>query len=110
VAGGRKLVGSAQVRIGTALLQHGSILLADDQALARRLAPPPRDAHAVPGPATLTELLGASPPPERVEEAVIRGFEEEVAAGWSSTPSGLDAEPPPDLLQRYASWDWSWRR
>jgi lipoyl(octanoyl) transferase len=33
VAGGRKLVGSAQVRDGDAFLQHGSILIDDDQHL-----------------------------------------------------------------------------
>lgn len=32
LAGGRKLVGSAQLRQGHALLQHGSLLLDDDQA------------------------------------------------------------------------------
>ena len=41
---GRKVVGSAQLRQGDALLQHGSILLADDQttvgAVTRGAAPP----------------------------------------------------------------------
>jgi hypothetical protein len=32
MVGPRKVVGSAQLREGTALLQHGSLLLADDQA------------------------------------------------------------------------------
>ena len=32
MVGGRKVVGSAQLRQGDALLQHGSILLADDQS------------------------------------------------------------------------------
>ncbi|HCR03660.1 MAG TPA: lipoate--protein ligase family protein, partial [Gemmatimonadetes bacterium] len=32
-AGGRKLVGSAQVKMRNILLQHGSILVADDQGL-----------------------------------------------------------------------------
>jgi lipoyl(octanoyl) transferase len=44
VVGGRKLVGSAQLRRGTAMLQHGSILLDGDQAIVARLtrgdAPP----------------------------------------------------------------------
>src|SRR5690606_20969533 len=42
VAGGRKLVGSAQARIGGALLQHGSILVGGDQALLERAARPGR--------------------------------------------------------------------
>jgi len=35
--GGRKVVGSAQLRQGGALLQHGSILLADGQSIVREL-------------------------------------------------------------------------
>jgi lipoate-protein ligase A len=35
---GRKLVGSAQLRAGDAFLQHGSLLLEDDQSLVRDLA------------------------------------------------------------------------
>lgn len=56
VVDGRKLVGSAQHRDGDAFLQHGSILLDDDQPLLARLArvPLPR----VPPPATLRALLG----------------------------------------------------
>jgi lipoate-protein ligase A len=34
---GRKVVGSAQLRQGSALLQHGSILLADDQDVVRQV-------------------------------------------------------------------------
>jgi len=35
---GRKVVGSAQLRAGEAFLQHGSLLLEDDQSLVRDLA------------------------------------------------------------------------
>jgi lipoate-protein ligase A len=35
---GRKVIGSAQVRQGNAFLQHGSLLLVDDQDLIRQLA------------------------------------------------------------------------
>jgi lipoate-protein ligase A len=37
LVGGRKVVGSAQLRQGGALLQHGSILLADGQSIVREL-------------------------------------------------------------------------
>ena len=37
VVAGRKVVGSAQLRENGALLQHGSMLLSDDQALVREL-------------------------------------------------------------------------
>ena len=55
MVGGRKVVGSAQVRQGGALLQHGSILLGDDQRLVGTvtLGEAPDD-----GSAPLEELLG----------------------------------------------------
>ena len=58
-AGGRKLVGSAQWRDADALLQHGSILVDDDQALASTLlrSPGPPPPHA----AALRTLLGRAP-------------------------------------------------
>ena len=41
---GRKIVGSAQLRAGEAFLQHGSLLLEDDQSLVREFAGlPPED-------------------------------------------------------------------
>ena len=59
VLDGRKLVGSAQWRDERAFLQHGSILIDDDQELASRLlvspAPPP------PPSATLRTALGRAP-------------------------------------------------
>ena len=41
VVGGRKLTGSAQARIGRALLQHGSVLIDGTQATVRRLCRQP---------------------------------------------------------------------
>src|ERR1043166_3248919 len=40
---GRKVIGSAQLRQGDAFLQHGSLLLEDDQALVRSLAGLPEE-------------------------------------------------------------------
>jgi lipoate-protein ligase A len=50
VVGGRKVVGSAQLRQGTAMLQHGSILLDGDQAVVARVTrgdPPPDGSMAL---------------------------------------------------------------
>jgi len=59
VVGGRKLVGSALLRQDGALLQHGSILLDDDQGLLVDLLPPD---EAPPEPAgTLRQALGEPP-------------------------------------------------
>src|SRR5205823_4966724 len=56
---GRKLAGSAQWRSEDALLQHGSILIADDQSFLATLAlDGPREISA---PATLSEALGGAP-------------------------------------------------
>ena len=52
---GRKVVGSAQLRIGGAFLQHGSLLLEDDQRLVRDLA---GLSSADPAEAALGSLLG----------------------------------------------------
>ena len=43
--GGRKLVGSAQRRLGTSFLQHGAVLLGADAARLRALFPTTRDTH-----------------------------------------------------------------
>jgi lipoyl(octanoyl) transferase len=91
-ARGRKLVGSAQARRGSVLLQHGSILLhADVAALAAVLRLPPE----LDGAALLThlialdEVLGAEPSYESVIEALIGGVE-------STWPVRLD---PGELTQ-----------
>src|SRR6202030_2409341 len=66
VARGRKLAGSAQWREGEAILQHGSILIADDQRLLSDLG---QFGLAAPV-ATLQELLGEEPTLETVAEAL----------------------------------------
>ncbi|HKJ02543.1 MAG TPA: hypothetical protein VJ997_08815, partial [Longimicrobiales bacterium] len=53
--GGRKLVGSAQVRMGEAILQHGSLILDGDQAPLARVGGGLEDLTP---PATLAAVLG----------------------------------------------------
>jgi len=110
VAGGRKLVGSAQVRVGDALLQHGSILLEDDQGLVELLSNTPREerSHVPPTTASLAGLLGEAPTRDIVCEAVVAGFQETFEGRWASAREPLDL--PPDLLERYRSAEWTWRR
>ena len=91
IVGDHKLVGSAQLREGGALLQHGSILLADDQAMVARLtrgdAPADRSAP-------LARLLGRPVGWEEAAEAVT-----EAAAGrW-----GVPGERVGRLRERRAS-------
>jgi lipoate-protein ligase A len=115
-AGGRKLVGSAQVRMGGTLLQHGSILLHDDQARIARVA---RGRSEVTGsrPAVLRELLGREVDRDELIGALIAGFVGEVPGDWRGVSGddrfGSDAvphSPRADLLEHYASPEWTWRR
>ena len=71
VAQGSKLVGSAQYRDDGALLQHGSILVNDDQSSLPDFARLSAESESVPAPATLHALLGRSPDPAEVAEAMF---------------------------------------
>ena len=105
VAGGRKLVGSAQLRVGDVLLQHGSILLGDDQGLVATLGIVPGDG---PGrPATVSDLLGRVPDDGELERAVLTAFGiDETCMAPPGSTSSLEAE----LVERYRSEAWTWRR
>jgi lipoate-protein ligase A len=105
VAGGRKLVGSAQLRVGDALLQHGSILLGDDQGLLAGLSGG-RDGGD-PRPATVSDLLGREPERGELERAVAAAFGLDGTCAEASGPAtSMEAE----LLERYRSESWTWRR
>lgn len=87
---GRKLTGSAQVRRGHAVLQHGSILI-DDEALRldgllRMMGRPIRigDLNAI----TLPQALGRPVTRDEVAAAVIAGFREHVP-GLAEAASAL---------------------
>jgi lipoate-protein ligase A len=109
VAEGRKLAGSAQVRIGDALLQHGSILLEDDQGLIEWLRTGRSgERTSPPAAATLAALLGEAPDPHVVCRAVVDGFRETFEGVWTASHEPLDL--PWDLLDRYRSAEWTWRR
>lgn len=105
---GRKLVGSAQRRDAHALLQHGSILLEDDQPrIATLRGLPPASSAA----ASLNGLLG-----RKVGYAEVRG---ELVAALRSTAGTEIAGPldPAELAvsvarhrQRYTSDEWTFRR
>ncbi len=114
VAGGRKLVGSAQARVGGALLQHGSILVDDDQGrLGSFLSGP---AAGGPPPATLGGVLGAAPSTERIMDAVVAGFRAVLPGAWEEDEEAGGPGPPrwaeveEELEARYRSADWTWRR
>lgn len=109
VVDGRKLVGSAQWRDDGALLQHGSILLADDQprvvALAARPVPAPVPA------ATLADVLGRVPLVEEVALALFAAVRahEDPRATEMTLDSTLWAAMQ-RARERYTDAGWTWRR
>jgi lipoate-protein ligase A len=123
VVDGRKLVGSAQRRDEHAFLQHGSILLHDDQAIVAELrggAPPPPAA-------TLSQALGRAVTPDEMRDALVhaladaaRGTARAGARADGSAPAAapavtdLDpAEIAADVdrhLQTYRDQRWTYRR
>lgn len=109
-AGGRKLVGSAQCRDAGAILQHGSILLHNDQELVERLrvdGPPVADVPAV----GLAELLGAEPVAAELEQALAAGFEETLGLPLVGEALTAREEKTAKLRRaRYEDPDWTWRR
>lgn len=126
VVDGAKLVGSAQLREEGALLQHGSILLADDQWRIARLRTPgagEADASgggdspaAAPAPtaaaATLDALLGRPVRPTEVTAALVAALAR--ALGAPPLPGDLDAPSLREDLARlviaFADPAWTWRR
>src|SRR5215203_317301 len=66
VTNGSKLVGSAQLREEGALLQHGSILVDDDQGLIPELLETKSSGNQPPGAATLMSVLGRAPSSDEV--------------------------------------------
>jgi len=106
---GRKLAGSAQWRADGALLQHGSILIEDDQSLLSTLAI--GGGNAVPAPATLTEALGHAPSVDDI--AVELGAAIEVVEGVRPTRLTADdalSARASALVVRYLDPAWTWRR
>jgi lipoate-protein ligase A len=102
-------VGSAQWRHEGALLQHGSILLADDQPLIDALLVQPRDSVTPPA-ATLTAILGAPPTFERVAGALVdalRRTAPSAAALEPDAPLGDDVERE---FGHFTADAWTWRR
>ncbi|MDQ6887409.1 MAG: lipoate--protein ligase family protein [Gemmatimonadota bacterium] len=106
--GGRKLVGSAQVRRGRALLQHGSILVNDDQWLASTLLRERTEATAPA--ATLWDSLGRAPSLAEVGDALRDALQR--LEGTEALPLAGDPELEADsrsALERYSDERWTWR-
>ena len=106
---GRKLVGSAQWRDDGALLQHGSILVENDQQTLPTLMREP--AAIPPRPATLLEILGRVPDASEVATALFDAVRRMEDPG--ATPLGPDESAALDTSRYqdiYRDPEWTWRR
>ena len=120
VVGGRKLLGSAQAKIGSMFLQHGSLILRGGQrrlavlrGAGRRLdtSPAPSARPSGEGALSLRSALGALPPLPELRQAMIDGL----LASLGGEPRRADFTPrerseAERLAARYRSPDWTWRR
>jgi lipoyl(octanoyl) transferase len=107
MVGGRKAAGSAQLRRGRALLQHGSILLDGDQAMVRavtRGTPPPDLAGS------LASLSSVPLSAEEVVEAIADAAVERWGGHWEREPRGqslVDSADRHAAQFRSDAWTWS---
>lgn len=112
VWGGRKLIGSAQVRGRGALLQHGALPLCGDIArICRFLAASPSSERVRARAITLSEVLGCSVSWEKAASAVVQGFAS--ALNVSLLPGQLTDEEQQLAAtlreQKYRAHAWTWR-
>ena len=112
VVAGRKLVGSAQWRDPGAVLQHGSILIADDQSRLASLSLSP----ILPAPvATVGELLGRDPTIEEVARVLRQALDDTLQRAGAEgaqdyADDGTTAAAASELRAQYADDAWTWRR
>ena len=110
IADGRKLVGSAQWRDGGALLQHGSLLLHNDQSTVEdlRIGGP----YAVDVPAVgLAEYLDPLPAADTIADALSISFAAEFACVVSREElTAAELAETDRRLARYGDAAWTWRR
>lgn len=131
---GRKVVGSAQVRIGQAVLQHGSVLLvADQSALFATAGAGDVDADDPQGLAgsekwnqkdnngnglapglhsvTLAEVLGEVPPWTSLVKSLSGGLSGSLGGRWAAGRMTAREEAlATDYEEKYGSPGWTWRR
>lgn len=104
---GRKLIGSAQVRMDQCVLQHGSIILDGDQDLLRRLR---TDDEPVPPPATVKALLGVIPSMEVLADSIRKGLALTFSGSWAEDDYRSNEKMAArDLEAHYLDPEWTWR-
>jgi len=112
LAAGKKLVGSAQRRLGGAILQHGSLLLSVDLAMQQAVFPswPRQDPGK--GVTWLKALLRDVPRRSDIERALMEGWAAVLnirgVPGDLTTSERREAERL--AVTRYNTPAWTWRR
>lgn len=114
VVAGRKLVGSAQWREEGAVLQHGSMLIADHRSRLAALSPRSATAGGTPA-AALRDLLHRVPAPANVAVAFTAALDDVLAAAGAPAARIMSSGPDTaamteELRGRYEDDAWTWRR
>lgn len=107
--GGRKLLGSAQARIGEALLQHGSLLISDPQEGLARIT---RDGRFQgPPPTTMQAALGGAVDSAEIRKLLLASLQRRLGGTWErAEPTTAEREAARRLEAHYRSPEWTWRR
>lgn len=95
----RKVVGSAQVRLGSAFLQHGSILLGGSQEGIQAVS---RQPSAVSSATSLSRDLGRRVTFDEVADAIV--------ATWTPTVTPTVPDRPLPSPTVFSDLAWTWRR
>jgi lipoate-protein ligase A len=108
VVGERKLVGSAQWRRDDTLLQHGSILVRDDQAMIQQLMR--ERLAATPAAASLGEALGREPSLDEAGAPLRAALEARTGTTAARFEPATVADVVTELQRGFADDTWTWRR
>ncbi|MGD8728001.1 MAG: hypothetical protein PVH40_10170 [Gemmatimonadales bacterium] len=103
VAGGLKLVGSAQVREGNAFLQHGSVLLENQQDVVTSVTKGP---STPPAATSLSAILERPVTFEEVADVIVEAARRHWSGSWSSTEAACSVQD----IARFEDRDWTLRR
>lgn len=111
MADGRKLVGSAQWRGESAFLQHGSILIDDDQITLASLGAEESEAGTLPAaPATLRALIGRAPESAELAAAMFDAVGELEQVTGTPLDENEIRSAALDMLPGFLDDNWTWRR
>jgi lipoate-protein ligase A len=109
--GAGKLVGSAQWRSADALLQHGSILIDDDQGQVNDFLFESVEAPAMPpAAATLRDVLRHPPSIDDLASALVGVISTECDDTASLPAQAIEQPALAPIIERFESNDWTWRR